>query len=122
MDTLATVQHHAGASAAAGLQAQAQTKQGDGQKPAADFSLLKDEKAVQNAAREFSQADKAAIAPSATAPVDLAEVTTGSMDSKSSLPLSERSPNWSNLSASSKGYTMAERAINLYRDIYAMAV
>lgn len=88
-----------------------------------DPELLKDEKAALGVARELAEAagdssirttqagvnnDKTATA---LQPVDSAEWSR-----------QEGAPNWSNLSAQSKGYTFNERAINLYRHINAMAV
>lgn len=124
MEITASVPHSTGTAPTASLQAQAQTRQGDGQKHSPDYEQLKDEKAVLNAAREFAQAAelpaRSSIAASAVAP---AAVSSAGSDT-AGIPVtdSQRTPNWSSFSASAKGYTMAERAINLYRSVYEMRV
>lgn len=83
-----------------------------------DAELLKDEKAAQGVARELAQAQTEAAETKAGS---LAMKPVAARDS-AEWSRQEGAPNWSTLSAQSKGYTFSERAINLYRHINAMAV
>ena len=91
-----------------------------------DPELLKDEKIAMGVARELADTEHAESSSSATASAQsAAAVGAPSVAPASDLAewtRDEGAPNWSNLSAHSKGYTFAERAINLYRHIHAMAV
>lgn len=91
-----------------------------------DPELLKDEKIAQGVARELadaqSTATSAATKSTAQPAAALAAAAATETRSLAEWTRDEGAPNWSSLSAHSKGYTFAERAINLYRHINAMAV
>ncbi|MCC5878557.1 MAG: hypothetical protein JJU03_01475 [Idiomarina sp.] len=106
---------------------QTQTSSGspsEKQKKPFDPQQLKDEQASLSAARELADAhtDSAERASNTAASSDIQTSTTIAAPRQDSAEWSrtEGAPNWSSLSASSKGYTMTERAINLYRHISAM--
>lgn len=101
---------------------QAQTSNSGKQKAPFNPAELKEEQAALGAAREMAEAvsEEAISERSST---NLSEVqNTKSARQNAEWSRTEGAPNWSTLSASSKGYTFADRAINLYRHIHAMAV
>lgn len=91
-----------------------------------DPELLKDEKIAQGVARELADAQSTATSTAAKSTAEptaaLAAAAATETRSLAEWTRDEGAPNWSSLSAHSKGYTFAERAINLYRHINAMAV
>lgn len=109
-----------------GVQAQTSNDRSNQAKKAFDPQQLKNEKAALGAARELAQAES----DSEVLGQDAQPASTSRMNS-SSVPQvrdsaewsrTQGAPNWSTLSAAAKGYTMSERAINLYRHINAMGI
>lgn len=110
-----------------GVQAQTSNDASDQQKKAFDPQQLKDEKAALGAARELAQAQsdsEVGVTQNATGASASRVSTSSALQPRNSAEWSrtQGAPNWSTLSAAAKGYTMNERAINLYRHINAMAV
>lgn len=103
------------------VSAQTSADSNDPQKKVFDPEQLKDEKAALGAAREMAAAHTESAAASAAAGAKVELPSTMQRDS-AEWSRSEGAPNWSTLSAQSKGYTFTERAINLYRHINAMAI
>lgn|SRR5690554_2495232 len=104
-----------------GMQAQTGSQSDKNRKPF-DPELLNDEKAAAGVARELAQADSdSEIRTRGTTEASSTELATPQRDN-AEWSRTEGAPNWSTLSASSKGYTFTERAINLYRHINAMPV
>ncbi|MGX5913262.1 hypothetical protein ACR0ST_00820 [Aliidiomarina sp. Khilg15.8] len=107
---------------------QTQQDGGEGNKKPFDPAQLKEEKVAQEAAREMQpEADKAPTSSSSAADSLKAENTDTSRavsDARREAEWSRPggSPNWSSLSAQSQGYTVLERALNLYRHISAIPV
>jgi hypothetical protein len=107
---------------------QTQQENGEGNKKPFDPAQLKEEKIAQEAAREMQpateEADTAAsLAPAATQAESAQTsqvVSEARREAEWSRP--EGAPNWSSLSAQSQGYTVLERALNLYRHISAIPV
>ncbi|RAK00606.1 hypothetical protein [Aliidiomarina maris] len=106
--------------------AQAQTSQGDGQKAPFDPAVLKDQKAALSAANEMAQAASdepiAHAKSAATSDTAVSSQTSPSARQNAEWSRTDGAPNWSTLSAQSKGYTFTDRAINLYQHISAMRV
>ncbi|RUO29619.1 hypothetical protein [Aliidiomarina soli] len=103
---------------------QAQTSQGEkGRKPF-NPEILSEEKAAAGVARELAEAssDQAITAPAAASDTAATQGASNQTKESAEWSRSEGAPNWSTLSASSKGYTFTERAITLYRHIHAMPV
>lgn len=99
-----------------GVQAQTSNDASGQQKKEFDPQQLKDEKAALGAARELAQAQSDTEIESAQNAIALQPRDSAEWSR------TQGAPNWSTLSAAAKGYTMNERAINLYRHINAMAV
>lgn len=100
------------------IQSQSSGNQDSSGKPF-DPELLKDEKAALGVARELADSvQETAVRNDAVKP----PVTSLTSTDSAEVTVHAGAPNWSNLSAQSKGYTFTERAINLYRHINAMAV
>ena len=103
---------------ATSVQTQTSTNSSENAPKHFDPELLKDEKAVHSAAREFAQATSPAEPNAATTtPIVPRHLQHGSAE----WSRQDTAPNWSNYSAASKGYTFTERAINRYRHIGALA-
>ncbi|RUO26500.1 hypothetical protein CWE09_07270 [Aliidiomarina minuta] len=106
---------------------QSQQQSGEGNKKQFDPEQLKEEKLAQEAGREF--ADKGTeVASSANANAATVESTPAQSrevsDARRNAEWSRTggTPNWSSLSAQTQGYTVVERALNLYRHISAIPV
>lgn len=107
---------------------QTQTSSGspsDKQKKPFDPEQLKDEKAALGVARELAEAQADTAIHSAQNSASAAATDRASLApprNNAEWSRTEGAPNWSTLSAAAKGYTMSERAINLYRHINAMSM
>lgn len=107
---------------------QTQQNGSEGNKKPFDPAQLKEEKVAQEAAREMQpdadKADSAAMPASAGTPAEGAETSQAVSEARRQAEWSRPggSPNWSSLSAQSQGYTVLERALNLYRHISAIPV
>lgn len=107
---------------------QTQQDNGEGNKKPFDPAQLKEEKVAQEAAREMqpakATADTEASARSKTDQTEGTETSQAVTDARREAEWSrpEGAPNWSSLSAQSQGYTVLERALNLYRHISAIPV
>lgn len=107
---------------------QTQHDNGEGSKKPFDPAQLKEEKVAQEAAREMQPAttktDMAASAAPETDKTGSAETSQAVSDARREAEWSrpEGAPNWSSLSAESQGYTVLERALNLYRHISSIPV
>lgn len=105
-----------------GVQAQTSNDASGQQKKEFDPQQLKDEKAALGAARELAQAQSDTEIGSAQNAITAKTTSSAQTRDSAEWSRTQGAPNWSTLSAAAKGYTMSERAINLYRHIHAMAV
>lgn len=95
-------------------------QQSDGQASAEQQAVFKEEKMIAELARQQASANES----TAGSPVQRQKaVTSISASNQSSSPSTkpshtlDRAPNWSQLSAQVNGYTVTQRAMNLYQQI-----